>query len=631
MDAANVTTALLNASNCSWSVVEEVFGDDNNITGQTVVCLSDMVVYSDEVWAVAGVFCFAAIAVACWNMYRHFDNYSEPKFQVYIVRIIFIIPVYALCSWLSLHFFEAQLYIVTFRDCFEAYIIWCFLQLIMEWMGGQAECVAKLETRQRMRHPWPFGSCCRRIILNATFIRRCKQGTLQFVFLKPVLAVVSICMLLVDEYDNPVYQWILGILYNISYTWALYVLFLLYVATKSFLVQYDPVKKFLAVKVVIFMTYYQALAFYVLPLGQEEAEGWSNALLCLEMFVFSILHVVAFRPPPKAGTAARQIDERAAEAGVTSEELRDMEAKRTLKNLQNVFSVTDVVRDTIHNFDPKYDHYVVHVEGADGSSVLSMAPPDCALDDEDEDEDENENENDENQDAARSGGKRVAGGHEAATVAAPAASSVQQSEAAVSNAVEDEAIEAAWAEQQAKLMEKIAEDGGLAAESTLRQQAMKLPLHKRRKGGYTRTVPTTYACAEDSDGESDREYHGDSVDSGERGEDESPPVGDFVGVDGPAQPRLGQEPEAQRALTMAAKAHVAAAVAAADFYDDSDDDAATGTSASQLPSHDASDVVDDELAGELDDIEFHMAESEDDASSDELDLGLAGSDEEDVL
>ena len=144
------------------------------------------------------------------------------------MRIIFIIPVYALCSWLSLRFYEAQLYIVTFRDCFEAYIIWCFLRLIMEWMGGQAECVSKLEARQRMRHPWPFGSvavlagnsrapakpprklkicslvciryCCRRINLNATFIRRCKQGTLQFVILKPFMAVVSIIMLLVDEY-----------------------------------------------------------------------------------------------------------------------------------------------------------------------------------------------------------------------------------------------------------------------------------------------------------------------------------------------------------------------------------------------------------------------------------------------
>ena len=74
--SANETT-----SNCSWLVVSEIFVD-NNKTGEETVCLSDMVVYSDGMWAIAGVFCWAAVAVACWNMYRHFDSYAEPKFQV---------------------------------------------------------------------------------------------------------------------------------------------------------------------------------------------------------------------------------------------------------------------------------------------------------------------------------------------------------------------------------------------------------------------------------------------------------------------------------------------------------------------------------------------------------------------
>ena len=71
-----------NTTNCSWAVLEEEFDENNTFTGYQSICLSDMLVYSDAMWGVAGLFCWTAVAVACWNMYRHFDTYSEPRFQV---------------------------------------------------------------------------------------------------------------------------------------------------------------------------------------------------------------------------------------------------------------------------------------------------------------------------------------------------------------------------------------------------------------------------------------------------------------------------------------------------------------------------------------------------------------------
>ena len=60
-------------------------------------------------------------------------------------------------------------------------------------------------------------------------------------------------------YDNNFWQIISLTLYNVSYTLALYGLFLFYIATKEEMKTHSPVKKFLAVKSIVFMTYWQSL------------------------------------------------------------------------------------------------------------------------------------------------------------------------------------------------------------------------------------------------------------------------------------------------------------------------------------------------------------------------------------
>lgn len=52
----------------------------------------------------------------------HLRCYSCPNEQRYIVRILFIVPIYAVDSWLSLLFFTNDQYYVyfgTIRDCYE--------------------------------------------------------------------------------------------------------------------------------------------------------------------------------------------------------------------------------------------------------------------------------------------------------------------------------------------------------------------------------------------------------------------------------------------------------------------------------------------------------------------------------
>ncbi|GLD48691.1 transmembrane protein 184ba isoform X1 [Lates japonicus] len=72
--------------------------------------------------AVSGFFVWTALILTCHQIYMHLRFYSSPREQRHIVRILFIVPIYAFDSWLSLLFFTNDQYYVYFdtvRDCYE--------------------------------------------------------------------------------------------------------------------------------------------------------------------------------------------------------------------------------------------------------------------------------------------------------------------------------------------------------------------------------------------------------------------------------------------------------------------------------------------------------------------------------
>ena len=57
-----------------------------------------------------------------FKIYLHLQTYNVKNEQKWIVRLLFIVPIYAFDSWLSLLFFNNDYYYVYFnsiRDCFE--------------------------------------------------------------------------------------------------------------------------------------------------------------------------------------------------------------------------------------------------------------------------------------------------------------------------------------------------------------------------------------------------------------------------------------------------------------------------------------------------------------------------------
>lgn len=62
------------------------------------------------------------------QIYQHLRFYSMPSEQKYIVRILFIVPIYAFDCWLSLLFFKDNYYVYfdSIRDWYEGW--YCLLE-----------------------------------------------------------------------------------------------------------------------------------------------------------------------------------------------------------------------------------------------------------------------------------------------------------------------------------------------------------------------------------------------------------------------------------------------------------------------------------------------------------------------
>ncbi|KAJ5496038.1 Transmembrane protein [Penicillium diatomitis] len=204
-------------------------------------------------------------------------NYRKPLLQRYVVRILLMwvtsgirrgfetvgrrkliklrVPIYAASSWTSIVSLKAAQFLDPIRDIYE-------------------------------------------------------RGILQYAWLKPILAIVSIVMKATDTYEEGYlsvtsgYLWT-GIVYNVSVTVSLYSLAMFWVCLHDDLVPFRPVPKFLCIKLIIFASYWQGFFLSILQwLGAlGNVAGYSpdnlaaaiqDALICYEMPIFAVAHWYAF-------------------------------------------------------------------------------------------------------------------------------------------------------------------------------------------------------------------------------------------------------------------------------------------------------------------------------------------------
>lgn len=234
---------------------------------------------------------------------------------------------------------------------YEAWIIYNFMSLCLEYVGGAGAVEIKMQGVVLMPS-WAACTCCLPPLqVNGQFIRTVKKGALQFVFLKPILAILTLVLYATGNYDegnwspSGSYLWI-TIAYNITYTVALYALLLFYMGTHELLEPFRPLLKFVLVKSVIFLTFWQGLFISIcvgadLIPSPEEGNNVQNFLICIEMLPAAICMLFAFPWKEFASDSAR--------------------LERTA--VGHAMSLGDVVSDTVHQFAPTYQNYVLYSDG----------------------------------------------------------------------------------------------------------------------------------------------------------------------------------------------------------------------------------------------------------------------------
>ncbi|XP_052314984.1 transmembrane protein 184C-like isoform X1 [Oncorhynchus keta] len=270
-----------------------------------------------KAWFIAGVFVFMTIPISLWGILQHLVHYTQPELQKPIIRILWMVPIYSVDSWIALRYPRIAIYVDTCRECYEAYVIYNFLIFLLNYLSNQyPSLVLMLEVQEQQKHLPPL-CCCPPWAMGEVLLFRCKLGVLQYTVVRPVTTVIALVCQLCGVYDEGNFSnrnaWTyLVLVNNISQLFAMYCLVLLYKALKDELSQIRPVGKFLCVKMVVFVSFWQAVLIAILvKVGvisdkhtwdwdsvEAVATGLQDFIICVEMFLAAIAHHYSFTYKP---------------------------------------------------------------------------------------------------------------------------------------------------------------------------------------------------------------------------------------------------------------------------------------------------------------------------------------------
>lgn len=328
------------------------------------------------VLAIAGTFAAAAVLISASEIFQHYVNYTRPALQKQVVRVLLMVPIYALASFTSLAFPILGPYVDVVRELYEALTIYAFTWFVLTWLEMDANLSFAsypelLASKQPLPHIWPMNFCLPPWPMGTPFIRSVQAGVLNYVVVRPITALLGFVLTPLHLYSpgdfSPQKAYVyLATLNSLSQGWALYCLVMLYRVAWRDLAGIKVLAKFLCVKGVVFATYWQGIAVaagikagvvqQVLHPREDNpaflATRIQNFVICCEMLFFALAHSYAF--------SAREFWSDGAQQGAP---------RSVWANLATVFDWSDVGHNMVGQVHFGADTLVDGVQNA-GSAVL---------------------------------------------------------------------------------------------------------------------------------------------------------------------------------------------------------------------------------------------------------------------
>jgi hypothetical protein len=237
--------------------------------GYVLFWLSNSSAGNDEyAWAVSAIFVGFAVPLAMHDVHMHLVHYMSPL-QRHFVRLIGMVPVYSITSWLGLVYPHSAVSLAAVRDLYEAYALWSFYTLIVEFSGGRRKLAQRLravavDTGKERAKCIPPVCCMQGWRLGSRFVHRNALGLYQYVLVR---AVVTLLLLIFESQHlyhegnwSPKYFYLYAALtINTSQMYALWCLAYLYSVVHKDLAALSPFRKFLLVKGIVAITWWQSI------------------------------------------------------------------------------------------------------------------------------------------------------------------------------------------------------------------------------------------------------------------------------------------------------------------------------------------------------------------------------------
>lgn len=285
-----------------------------------------------SVVSIAGGFALLATIIAFLHMAAHLKHFNRPEVQRKILAILWMSPIYSLTSWLSLAIPSMEGYLSLIKDFYEAYIIYQFLSFLIAILGdGNRDTVIEVlaNNPENLKPPYKF---LNRFFypppshspnaLASAVLWECQVFAMQFVLLRPLTSTLLLVLketgyygaYATQSWDVRSPQFYIILVQNISVLFAFTGLLKFYHAVHEHIEWVNPFPKFLCIKGIVFLTFWQGIVIAILvhyldlqvnnsSIGDDDQASTNdnklsadtstilqNLLISCEMFLFAIAH-----------------------------------------------------------------------------------------------------------------------------------------------------------------------------------------------------------------------------------------------------------------------------------------------------------------------------------------------------